>query len=211
MTCALVLGGAGSLPNDLFYLAVIARREIRKVNGLCVLEWDGPVVATNDAGHLWGGRLDHWVSLHPERFPEWGSLRSVRGYPGGYLRWTADGWQDRGGAVDKVISEDNVDMLVGGSSGLVATAVAMTLADRVVLAGMPIDRSVHVAGNTAKGRFSTDDEAADAKKVGGYREAWEAHMALPGWSNRVRSCSGWTKQRLGLPNEGFIKGAANGA
>src|SRR4051812_5488258 len=47
------------------------------------------LVAVNVAGRDYQGRVDHWVSLHPEFFSGWVEARMGRGYAGGMQLWSA--------------------------------------------------------------------------------------------------------------------------
>ena len=140
------------------------------------------VVACNDIGALWPGRLDHWASLHPERLPKWESERRARGYPGGWVTWAH--------RAHKGIARDTGGDWAG-SSGLLAVRVALEVgASRVVLAGVPLDRDAgHVVRQAAW-------PSADA-----FRKGWKRHEAdLIG----VRSMSGWTREFLGAPDEVWL-------
>ncbi|MCI0434489.1 MAG: hypothetical protein L0271_12740, partial [Gemmatimonadetes bacterium] len=67
---AILLGGAASVWDD--YVA------------LCELitgDWIGLIAAVNDIGCHWPGRLDHWITLHPEKMARWRHERAVRGLP----------------------------------------------------------------------------------------------------------------------------------
>ena len=166
----LVLGGAASVFDD-------AERVLE------MAEFDA-VIATNDAGAHWSGRLDQWATLHPEKLPRWERDRRTRGYPGGYVRWSH--------AEKPHI--DRVTMDWRGSSGLFAVKVALELRfDRVVLCGVPM---------AADGAHFFD--AAEWAACRGYLNAWNTrHKELAG---RVRSMSGWTARLLGEVDEGWLSG-----
>lgn len=174
---ALILGGALCLEDD-----------VRSASEL-VDPADCLVVAVNDAGFWWPGRLDHWVTMHAEELPERERIRAERGYPGGYKRWTRPyppGMKQR---------EDSVDELFGGwsgSSGLLAVGVALERlgADPVLLCGMPMDDRRHF---NRKGRW----DAAHRHRLG-WLEYQDRMMG------RVRSFSGWTAELLGVPSHDWI-------
>jgi hypothetical protein len=187
MTCALVLGSASCLQDDLDALDALAG------------PWSGIVVACNDAGWLYPGRLDHWASLHPERFPDWlprredaiatlwttpESMRDgdeLRRHPH-EVRDLAPWWHKHGNS---------------GSSGMLAVQVALLHADRAVLCGMPLDTRAHRPGVIGPPPGGFDMAHA-------FRETWEAQT--PRMVDRVRSLSGWTKDLLGEPSKHWIEG-----
>ena len=165
---ALVLGGAKSVWQD-------AERALE------MAEFDA-VIATNDAGARWSGRLDHWCTLHREKLPRWEKERRLRGYPGGYVRW--------GHAADKRVDRVTTDWR--GSSGLFAVKVAIELGySRIVLAGVPM---------AADGAHFFSDEAWTAAR--GYLSAW--NVRAKEMAGRVRSMSGWTARLLGEVDERWL-------
>lgn len=197
MTTALVLGGATCLDSDIRTLELILDIDAR--------DWPlGPVVAVNDAGWFWPGRLDHWATLHSEKFDDWKKRRRLRDYPDGFLTWTPSGHEGRGGRVDRVLGRILQGRVSEGSSGLVGVWVALEVADRVVLAGIPMDRQGHLPGATAEGPFLTKSREADQKKLDGFREVWQAaHSIL---APRLRSVSGWTAKQFGTPTSRWMRG-----
>lgn len=174
---AVILGGALCLDDD-----------VRCALALVDLA-DCLIVAVNDAGFWWRGRLDHWVTMHAEELPERERIRAERGYPAGYKRWTRPyppGMKQR---------EDCVDELFGGwsgSSGLLAVGITLERlgADAVLLCGMPMDDRPHF---NRKGRWQ--DYARN-------RLGWIEY--LDRMRGCVRSFSGWTAELLGVPTEQWI-------
>lgn len=175
---ALILGGADCLWEDVDRLGELLSRP-----------WPGIVIATNDAGVHWPGRLDHWVTLHPEKFErvcppgdtgEWLARRSARGHPGGFTTWS----RRADHIVDRLLEGWN-----GGSSGLFAVAVAHHLGvSRAVLCGVPMDERRHF--HEAHG--GRPWEWADK-----HWQVWLRHRErIAGW---VRSMSGRTREQFGLP------------
>lgn len=174
---ALILGGASCLEDDI----LSARRLVDPA--ACV------VIAANDAGFWWPGRLDHWVTMHVEELPERERIRAERGYSGGYVRWTRPypaGMQERHELVDQLISGWN------GSSGLLAVGVAVAKLEcsHSLLCGMPMDERAHF---NRKGRWE------------------DCHRNRLGWRDRetdirgrVRSFSGWTAEFLGVPDAEWL-------
>lgn len=171
----LVLGGADCLSADVEAFRALADPA------------DCTVIAVNDAGFLFPGRLDHWATLHPEELAWRRWRRQRRGYPGGYQTWIRPypiGMQKREEAFDHVMPGWGA-----GSSGLFAVGVALEgLGLRhVVLCGVPMDARGH--------------EARDPRRVWngwvGYQGEWARRAdQLRPW---VRSMSGWTRSLLGAP------------
>jgi hypothetical protein len=79
----------------------------------------------------------------------------------------------------------------GGSSSMFAVNIATHIFgyDRIILAGVPLDRS---------GRFYGDPQHDGQAGYEGFRPAWEA-AAARGDLSHVRSLSGWTRELLGAP------------
>ena len=179
---ALVLGGALSLWSD-----------IRAVEAMIGAHWDtvGIVIAVNMAGVHWPGRLDHWVTLHPEFYfaggnptPRTGPWKSLRLGNSDYWVWTFTGHK-HAASVHRTLSHP------GGGSGLLAVHVALRLGcPRIVLAGMPIDAGAHF---DRPGKWTAADR---------FQPEWEADV--PKLGGRVRSMSGWSAQLLGRPTAEWI-------
>lgn len=167
---AICLGGADCLWSD-----VLGSERI-----LGTRWWD-IVVACNDAGRDWPHRLDHWVSLHPEKLLKvWTPER-----PGGYETWS-DPNRQRGPAP----TDHHLDNW-GGSSGLFCVQVALEVgASYVVACGMPMDARPHYFGTKEWGPWEQ------------YRDAWDRHADEMGV---VRSMSGWTAELLGRPDEQWAR------
>lgn len=165
---ALVLGGAGSVWDDI-------------ETALDLGEYD-MVVACNDIGAHWPGRLDHWVSLHPDRLPGWEAWRIKRGLPFGYVTW--------GHRPHSAVKRSTPDW--GGSSGLLAAKVALEQgATRVVLAGV-----------TMSGQAGHFVRKAPWQAASGFQKAWTRNRdALA----NVRSVSGWTRELLGAPSAEWLE------
>lgn len=160
---ALVLGGADCLWDDLRALG----------------HWDGPVVATNDAGVAYPYRIDHWCSLHGDKLPAWRRMREARGLNLDFTTWTRD--------VHAEYADRTLSGWSSGSSGLFAVGVALHLgAESVVLAGVPMQAD--------RAHFF---DRAPWDDVGPYLQAWEARAAQ--MRGRVFSMSGWTRELLGGP------------
>ena len=163
----LVLGGSNCLWDDL-----------KKVD---VSQFD--IMATNDTGHVYEGRIDYWATLHPENFPAWKAKRwgnvdyeswSYTNYPVAKLNGVLeDFWRARNG--------------ISGSTGLFAAQVGLHLGyDYVLLAGVPMD-----GGNNIMG----PKECWNDKTANSFRTAWEEN--LDRLREKVYSLSGWTRELLG--------------
>lgn len=189
---ALCLGGADCVWDD------VVRSE-----AILGARWWDIVVAANDVGCHWEGPLDHWVSLHPERFTHpdgwenpdgpphgWLELRRRNGHPGGYVTWAKH--RRRLHNVDRVMTR-----WMGGSSGKLAIDVAREVgAARVVVCGMPMDARPHFAESTVH-----DGDAwtsSDSHWRGWRRDA--ENMA-----GTVKSMSGRSRRLLGEPTPEWLQ------
>jgi hypothetical protein len=150
------------------------------------------MIAVNDFGAEWRGRLDHWVSNHPEKMAGWADKRASSGLaPAGRI-WTVTHKVD-GHPYQHVVNP-------GGGSSATAVAVAREMgAERIVLAGVPLTPTPHFF----------DDVPWSAREVAHYQRAWQRqkkHMIKD-----VRSLSGgFTEKLLGRPTREWIEGL-NGA
>jgi len=171
----LILGSAACLFDDLAALG----------------PFDGEVMAVNESGAFVGGAIDHWASLHPERFGGWLAERARRGGNTDCTTWsfTAAPGVDR--------QEPKVER--SGSSGLFAVRLALHVlgCPRVVLAGMPLDDSRHV----------TDGPRRSGPSFVPYRPEWR-QAARGEFEGRVRALSGWTAGVLGRPTVSWLAGGA---
>jgi hypothetical protein len=147
---------------------------------------DCMVIATNHAGKDWPGHLDHWVSLHPDLFPKWMDERTRAGRPPAGQLWTVPG---RGmNLALPLMRAPNW----AGSSGLLAVTVGIIVgAMPMVLCGIPLDLDM--------GHY--DSPLVKWRDAGNYRKGWETHRAEMAC---VRSMSGWTMERLGVPTKEWI-------
>ena len=189
MSRAIILGGAECVWGDLAAL--------ERMTGT----WDGLVIAVNDVGVHWTRRLDHWVSLHPEKLVRrdpghpkkwpWVRQRAHHGHPNGYETWTRN--------TKRIAVDHRIPAWPGGSSGLLAVNVAAALhCDRVVLVGVPMDKQPHFRESGVHVRGRNWNPNAHWKK-------WLAHEGdLRGW---VRSMSGRTRDLLGEPTPTWLEGA----
>lgn len=140
------------------------------------------VFAVNDAAAEYAGELAEFVTLHPEKLPQWITQRRTLGLsePGEVVAHVE--------APHVTVVDDYrwPGMNASGSSGLFAVKRALLRFDRVILCGVPMQASRAHYFNSA---------AWD--EVEAFRDAWT--IARPFLKN-VRSCSGWTAELLGTPN-----------
>jgi hypothetical protein len=170
VTAALVIGGAACVWGDI-------------ETALDLGEFDG-VVGCNHVGIHWPGRLDAYVSLHPDKLKMWAARRALKGLPPHKALVGSQDTSRRFPGQDKP-----------GSSGLFALKVALDDLgyDRAVLCGIPLEpEAAHF------------DNPAVWKAALHYREGWI--QALPHISDRTRSMGGWTAQMLGRPTPEWIRG-----
>ena len=167
---ALVLGGAKSVWNDV----MICNSQFHH---------DG-VVACNEAGLYWDGRLDGWCTLHTEKFENWRKLKSEKLH-GGVENYFVP--RDASVGVERAIRTGHKfpDGVYGGSSGMFAAKIALIDLgyDRVILCGCPMDASSHF--------FDREEWRA----FNGFRRAWVD--LSDSWKNKIASMSGWTNILLG--------------
>lgn len=168
---ALILGGANTLEED------------RKA-ALALFEPD-LIIACNHAARDEKGRVDHWVSMHPELMPHWHRQRAEAGLP----ESQAQLWHPR--HKPHPLPSRPIKSW-GGSSGMLCIAVAEDLGvTHAVLAGVPM----------VKMNRHYDDEKPwfECRQ---YYPSWERHKErIAPW---VRSMSGWTRELLGSPTEEWL-------
>lgn len=173
---AAVLGGATRGAEELATLRTLCRVDA--------------VFAVNDAAAAYtGADLEAFVTLHPEKLPQWLALRA-----------NVDNLHKpdivahcEGPLVTRVVDYRWPGMDTSGSSGLFAVKVALEKYDRVVLCGVPMD--------VMRAHFF---DSAPWFEVDSFWDAW--HVALPYIKDRVRSMSGRTANLLGMPTKEFLAG-----
>lgn len=147
------------------------------------LGWGDVVIACNDIGIELPG-IDHWCTLHPEKFDNWREQRRLRHYNEPQI-WFPEAVQ---ASLTTKHGYDHIIDHPGGSSGLMCVTVAQHLgASEIVLAGIPLTPTPH-------------NHALDRNwyKAETFREAWvREHKA--GNLKGVTSMSGWTQELLGEP------------
>lgn len=159
--------------------------------------WNLPIIALNTQIRDLELPIAHGCTLHPEQAKPWhdgrDALAAQQGVP--WTLWSGpegDGmaWMDR--CIDR-------NFAWHGTSALFAVDVALRMlrADRVVLAGCPIDKTAHYDGP-----HTLDDR----DRLGWYREGWA--KAFPTIRHKVRSLSGFTRELLTAPTSEWLRGDA---
>lgn len=154
--------------------------------------WDGTVIAVNDIGVHWPHSIDHWVSLHPNKFARWKRERVECGLSlEGITTWGRI-WELK----DKPADKELKPVMPCGSSGLFAVEVAREVGcQKVVLCGIPITTTPHFAE-------TTENFAANWMQANGHWKAWLRYQdGLRGW---VKSMSGRTRDLLGAPTKEWL-------
>lgn len=138
------------------------------------------IFAVNDAAMHYPGRLDAFVTLHPEKLPGWLGARQTADLP----RPAAVIAHAPHDMVTEVVDYKWPEQQSSGSSGLFATKIALERTDLpVVLCGVPMDAS--------RAHFFNGQPWDEVNQ---FRDAWE--QVKPRLT-RVRSMSGWTASLLG--------------
>jgi hypothetical protein len=193
---ALILGGAKCFDSDLARLEAMIGRP-----------WPGLVFGVNDQGYTWPRRLDHWCTLHAEKFKHtkyrWCQKREeMLARLGRPLSWNRpEIWScTYREVVDHHFAERWRNGTSGGSSGLYAVACALHVGcDRIVLCGVPMDEQPN--------RYREEERWHGRNR---YMRAW-SKKALPEIRGVVKSMSGWTKELLGAPTLGWLAGCVDTA
>lgn len=149
------------------------------------------------AGVCWPGTFQTWPSLHPEFMDDYEAQRRARGLPNGYEIVAPPpeevGMHGKKGNITRRVSYRWPGMNSSASSGIYAAKVALDDGfDRVVLAGIPMDKTDH---------FSRGKPWAQRDSfIPGFEKA------MPFLKDRVRSMSGMTMERLGAPTPEWFAG-----
>jgi len=168
---ALVIGGAHCVHEDIKAAEALGKFDL--------------VVAVNDIGTVYGGKIDAWCSMHPQKLQRWAKMREDAGFEPSRTLWTAE-HLDAAPNFSRVINP-------GGGSAALATEVALSLgAQKVVLAGCPLESSPHFF----------DDVPWSPREVEHYRRPWLRHKR--DWGSVVRSMSGWTREVYGAPEQAWF-------
>lgn len=169
------LGGANCLHDDLTRAKAIVEPDT--------------IIATNHAGKDYGGIVDHWCSMHPEKMNGWVNERTKKGLPPAKMLWRPRHKQPHGLEMQAAPSW-------GGSSGLLAVTVGLLYceATHIIVCGMPYEpENAHY-----------DDVRTPWSEASRYRASWNRYFNQ--MRDRVRSMSGWTRQLLGEPDERWLNG-----
>lgn len=151
--------------------------------------WDfDAVIAINDIGAEMP-EIDFWCTMHPEKMPKWLEQRRFNGFEDPKSFWTS---HDRKTPEGLDVEFQTVKNTRGGS-GLLAVYVARHLGyNKIVLCGIPM---------TAEGQHYHTSGAWKECKL--YRIVWEKNPTL---KDDVRSFSGWTQEKFGMPTETWLRG-----
>ena len=143
------------------------------------------LIAVNHAARDYPGHVDHWATFHADLMPGWIKARLITGRPPAGALWTGNHRaQPQGLRMQKTVNW-------GGSSGLLAVSVALTLScDPIVLCGIPLDHE--------QGHFDSAKKWRDAVN---YRKGWIDHKIEMA---NTRSMSGWTQGLLGAPTQEWL-------
>ena len=148
------------------------------------------IMAINEIG-LYLPHVDHWVSMHDDVLRHLSEIRKRLALAETMLH------------SDRPVGKDTHCYCCGGivylrfvanmlNSGLLAVHIALLLGyDEILLAGIPADN---------EGNFYHPPGVKGIHGVNRARERWEmALQRIPAIAARVRSLSGWTRERLGSP------------
>ena len=170
---ALILGGANTIWDDYAAAKKCIEPDI--------------IIAINDIGvHF--EHIDHWVTMHPEKMPNWLAARR-KNYEFVPRLWTAGHKlpTPRGFIFNHVWSK-------GGSSGMLAVRVARHIrCKKILLAGVPMES-----------RYAHFFDSNGWTECDYYKRAWEREWRT-GMMKDVRSVSGWTKTLLGAPDADWCR------
>jgi hypothetical protein len=168
------------------------------------LAWPGIVVAVNDIGCHFPGRIDHWCSIHPEKFKRcgtgptygrWTQRRKAARYNTDYLTW---GQPNKAKFVDRTLKQ----WISHGSSGLYAAAVARDGlgAEKAILCGVGMTNGPHFVGSVEHphGKAWTSVGLHLPRLES---EAVQKHLA----GDWLRSMSGRTCELLGAPDKAWLQ------
>lgn len=148
------------------------------------------VIAANRSGVDWPSFVDHWATYHQELMEHWVAKRRALGYPD-----VGDFWSNHRSLKYPVTAIPfNYVEPKGGSSGMIATQVAVQLYGKAILCGVPMDTRPHY--------YSTKN--GDWQEAKAHQHAWKRDRSL--LENQVRSMSGFTKELFGAPTKEFING-----
>ena len=142
-------------------------------------------MACNFAGRDYPGRLDAWVTLHPELVGKWERERERAGRNTDYRLFA---YTAKHGCSPEIVRER-----WRGSSGLYTAQIALEVlgCTGAILCGTPMERDA--------GHFVRPGPWCDVER---YRSGFRAAAAECG--NQIRSVSGWTAELFGRPDEAWL-------
>ncbi len=162
------------------------------------------VYCVKHAGVHWKGGRFIWVTLHPEFMDKYEKLREGFGLHKDYeivAPLTSEvGMHGNEGKITRRVSYRYPKMTGSASSGGFGIKIALgDGADKVVIAGMPMTME---GGHFTRGSWVTETGAissADSFKTG-------FENSLSHFHGKVKSFSGWTKEKLGEPTLDWLRG-----
>jgi len=143
------------------------------------------IIAINDAGYHYSGKLALWVTLHPQKMPMWKRQRAEKGFD---MSFKSIGFGKPSKEAPK-FTDEIADCWRGqakasGSSGLFACQVALAHGyEKIILCGVPMDGNK----NVFRGK--------DWKDFNVYRQTWLDNLFRI--EEKVVSQGGWTAELLG--------------
>jgi hypothetical protein len=174
---AIVVGGSAAVEAEL-----AAARALCRAAGA-----EADAIVVNDAIPRVAGPIIA-ATLHHHKIGNWLAAREAAGLPKPFEVWGFF----RPQRTPQIMTHVTADWQ--GSSGLFGVAVAIQRGHRrIICAGVPMEPD---AGHVVRQQPWTECMR--------YRKGWEDHMmAIMG---RVRSMSGWTAARLGMPDTAWLAG-----
>lgn len=176
---ALILGRAASVWDDMKAAKQLADFEV--------------IIAINRMGRDYKEPFHHWVSYHPDLFPQWTRERKEP-LPEGLMYWSGVYKGNRLGGGKHLRLPIQYCNYSGGSSGMLAIKAAIDGLglDRIVLAGIPMEN------------LPRYDDPSKWREAEAY---WIVWLEQKKWMNdRVRSMSGRTRNLLGAPDAAWLAG-----
>lgn len=156
------------------------------------------VIGVGSAVVDYPGRVDVLVSFHIELMSTWLDRRRAKGFSGIPTLFSSSykGRTKPARAKEQSGLTVHYVQCAGGSSGLIATKVALNAlkATRVVLAGIPMQAS--------SGAYDKD---TPWKEAAIHQGPWKRDVNE--LKDKVRSMSGWTQELLGSPDISWFNGA----
>ncbi len=189
--------------------------DVKAAQSLCTFD---AVYCVKLAGVHWPTQFNVWVGLHPEYMDDYEAQRAALGLPNGYeivahAESLSEGMHGKKGNIGRRVSyrwcchggDQNSTrckacpkkLTSSASSGIFAAKVALEDGhDRVILAGIPMDRE---AGHFTRGK---EWAQRDSFTLG-------FEIAVPHLLDRVKSMSGYTRKILGAPSAEWLAGSGD--